>query len=89
MTVAQIDLDDIDTFRLARVERHVRLEEHVVLLKIRLRNLRRANHVVQHVILFHDLVGRSCVNRPTLFEKTLDRRFHGRLALSGSQVKDP
>ena len=89
MTVGQVDLYDLDIFRLARVERHVRLEEHVVLLKIRLRNLRRANHVVRHVVLFHDLLDRGCVNRPTLFEKTLDRRFDGRLALSGSQVKDP
>ena len=93
MTVGQIvfhgpDLQDLDISLLARVERHVRLEEHVVLLEIRLRNFRGSNHVVRDVVLFHDLLDRCRVNRPALFEQVLDRPFDGRLALAGSQVEN-
>ena len=86
MTIRQVDLHDLDIFRLAPVERHVRLEEHVVLLEIRIRNFRRSNYVVRRVGFFHNLLDRFRVNRPALFEQTLDRRFHARLALAGSQV---
>jgi hypothetical protein len=85
-TGRQVDLHDRDIFRLARVERHVRLEEHVVLLEIRLRYFRRSNRVVRHVVCFHNRFDRFRVNRPALFEQALDRRFHTRLALAGSQV---
>ena len=85
-TSRQIDLHDSDIFRLVRVERHVRLEEHVVFFEIRLRNFRGSNHVVRRVGFFHNLFDRCRVNRPALFEQALDRRFHARLALAGSQV---
>ncbi len=88
ITVCQIDHHGLDIFRVARVERHVRLEEPVVLVEIRLRDFRRANDVVRHVVFFHDLFDRCGVNRPALIEQTLDRRFDGRLALPGSQVED-
>ena len=88
ITVCQIDRHGLDIFRVARVERHVRLEEHVVLVEIRCRDFRRANDVVRHVVLFHDLLDRCGVDRPPLIEQTLDRRFDGRLALPGSQVED-
>jgi hypothetical protein len=87
-TGCQVEFHGLDCFRLARVERHVRLEEHVVLLEIRLRDFRRAGNVVRHVVFFHDLLDRCCVNRPPLIEQTLDRRFDGRLALPGSQIED-
>jgi len=87
-TGRQVDLHDLDIFLLARVERHVRLEEHVVLLEIRLRNFRGSNHVVRRVGFFHNLFDRCRVNRPAFFEQALDRRFHARLALPGSQVED-
>jgi hypothetical protein len=86
VTVCQIDLHDPDVFLFSRVERHVRLEEHVVLLEIRMRNFRGSNHVVRRVVLFHNLLDRFRVNRPALIEQALDRRFHGRLAFAGSHV---
>lgn len=88
ITGCQVDLHDLNIFRVARVERHVRLEEPVVLLEIRLRDFRRANDVVRHVVFFHDILDRCGVDRPTLIEQTLDRRFDGRLALPGRQVED-
>ncbi len=88
-TVCQIDFHDLDMVLLVGVERHVRLEERVVLLEIRLRNFQGANRVVRHVVLFHDLFDRCRVNRPALFEQPLDRRVNARLALPGSQIQDP
>jgi len=88
ITVCQIDRHGLDIFRVARVERHVRLEERVVLVEIRLWDFRRANDVVRHVVFFYDLLDRCGVNHPPLIEQTLDRPFDGRLALPGSQVED-
>jgi len=80
----QVDIHGL--IRLARVERHVRREEHVVLLEIRLRDFQSLNHVARYVVLFHDLLDRCRVNCLALFEQAFDGRFDGRLALSGSQV---
>jgi len=82
------DLHAPDLFLLARVKRHVRLKEHVVLLKIRLRNFQGSNHVVRPVVLFPDLFNRFRINRPAFFEQTLDRPFDARFALPGGQVED-
>lgn len=87
-TGCQVDIHDLDTVRLVRVERHVRLEEHVVLLEIRLRDFRGSNRVIQHLGFFHNLFDRCRVNHPALFEQTLNCRFHGRLALAGCQIED-
>ena len=93
-TIRQIYLHDLETFLLATVlldtaERHVGLEERVVLLEIRLRNVRVSNPVAREVVLFHDLFDRCRVNRPAFFEQALDRHFHERFAHPGCQIKYP
>ena len=75
-TGCQVDLHNLNTVHLVRVERHVRLEEHVVRLEIRFRNFRCSNHVVHRVGFFHNLLDRFRVNRSAFLEQTLDRRLH-------------
>lgn len=81
-------LDLHDLFRLARVKGHVRLEEQVVLVEVRLRDFRSENHVAFGVLLFNELLDRRRVNRQTTFKQTLDRPFDGRLAHPRGEVKD-
>lgn len=84
--IHHFDLHDL--FVPARVKGHVRLEEQVVLIEVRLRDFRSANHVALCVILFDKLLDRRRVNHQAIFKQAMDRPFDGRLAHPCGEVKD-
>lgn len=66
----------------------IRLEEHVVLIEVRLRDLRGSDDLALFIMFFDEFLDGVRVDRPTFFQQMFDRRFDGRLAHPCGHVKD-
>jgi len=61
-----------------------RLEEHVVLIEVRLRDLRGSDDLALWIACFDEFLDGIRIDRPTFFKQSLDRAFDGRLAPASS-----
>ena len=66
----------------------VRLEEHVVLVEVRFRDLRGSNDLVLRIACFDDFLDGIRVDRSASLKQSFDRTFDGRLAHPSGQIKD-
>jgi hypothetical protein len=84
----QIDLQKTTVFIHVGIERHVRLEQHVVLFEVRLRYLRITNKIAGDIAFFHEFLDGCRVDGPPLLQEMLNGALDGRLALPGRQIEN-